>query len=291
VIPKVQLCLYTEEFLPRCKEVSSPRTSEHAMTDQQVFATVEKRAKWKGGAATGSDTLKNLASVSSLLGGRQLSTLATEYESSSRLLLQHYRNPLALMYRIKAVRCALQSGLPKVPKAEAHWESVLVATEEKVKTLREAIHEVLASALEPGSDGPCERTSNQYVKSLAHAMAKLNVRDVKEMIDNPENVEKLKANCGSVNTFKDHVKVILIYFKALPSLKESHHESYRAWVDAMAIETKRVVKESRSNAPANSRQSANWVTMDEWREALGKLRKEKDPHATLKSSMTLVWVN
>ena len=111
------------------------------------------------------------------------------------------------------------------------------------------------------------------------------------MIDDPENVEKLKVNCGSVNTFKDHVKVILIYFKALPSLKESHHESYRAWVDAMAIEKKRVVKESRSNAPSNLRQSANWVTMDEWREALGKLRKEKDPHATLKSSMTLVWVN
>ena len=261
------------------------------MTDEQVYAKILKDAKSKGGANTGTDTVHHLRSVSRLLNGRLLSTLVAEHEGCARLLLESCKNPLARKLRIKAVLAALKSGLPHHPAAKLHWGSALEAAEKEEKELREKIRGDLAHLAEV-EDGPSQTTLGGYAASLAQALAKIDALDVRSAVTSLDNVKRLRDvhGDGQRDTYKSHVKVVLIYFKAVPVLKETHPEAYKAWADEMAIERKRVLKESRSSAPSNTRQAENYVAMPEWREAHARLQQEEEPHRSLKSSQTLVWV-
>jgi hypothetical protein len=46
-----------------------------------------------------------------------------------------------------------------------------------------------------------------------------------------DNVKRLRDahRDGQRDTYKSHFKVMLIYFKAVPVLKETHPEAYKAW--------------------------------------------------------------
>jgi hypothetical protein len=121
------------------------------------------------------------------------------------------------------------------------------------------------------------------VVDLQHALGKLNVRNLETVVANPEEfAEKLRCACTSEGTLKNHISSILCIYKYNPRMKETYP---RAFVRS------RQIKESRLNAPSNSRQAQNFVPMAEWRVALDLLAKGEDPHSSLNKSQAFMFMS
>ena len=71
-------------------------------------------------------------------------------------------------------------------------------------------------------------------------------------------------------------------------MKETYPKAFDRWSKESAIQRSRQIKESRLNAPSNSRQAQNFVPMAEWRVALDLLANGEDPHSSLKKSQAFL---
>jgi hypothetical protein len=107
------------------------------------------------------------------------------------------------------------------------------------------------------------------------------------VVSNPEEfAEKLRCACTSEGTLKNHISSILCIYKYNPRMKETYPRAFDRWSKESAIQRSRQIKESRLNAPSNSRQAQNFVPMAEWRVALDLLAKGEDPHSSLDKSQS-----
>jgi len=263
-------------------------------TDDQIREAIAKEMKRK--KTSGTDTFSRLDAIASLLDGKPLSALSTEPADTCRTLVEHFESPFALGLHIRAAICVI-NRLPNVPaevrglwqdaKDKAEIDAEAVKTEIQKNFPPWASNEVATTETREG--GATLKTFQGYVSDLQHALGKLNVRNLETVVSNPEEfAEKLRSACTSEGTLKNHISSILCIYKYNPRMKETYPKAFDRWSKESAIQRSRQIKESRLNAPSNSRQAQNFVPMAEWRVALDLLAKGEDPHLSLKKSQSFL---
>jgi hypothetical protein len=120
-------------------------------------------------------------------------------------------------------------------------------------------------------------------------LGKLNVRNLATVVSKPQEfAEKLRRACTSEGTLKNHISSILCVCKYNPRMKETYPGAFERWSRESAVQRLRQLKESRLNAPSNSRQAQYFVPMAEWRVALDRSAKGEDPHSSLNKSQAFL---
>jgi site-specific recombinase XerD len=272
-------------------------------TDAEFREAIAKEMKRK--KTNGVDTFCRLDTISSMLDGRPLGALSTEHKFTSRILAEHFKSSFAHALHIKAVmhvlRC-LSVGSQVQPEAQEHWRAALAKAEIETKAVEVEIKkwfpqetqgvEVPTTSAGKEKDSATPETIKKYVRDLMQMMGKLNVQSLSQVVTKPEQfIEELRSKCTSEGTLKNHISTILCIFKYNPKMKETHPQAFERWSLASAEQRKRTIKESRMNAPSNSRQAENFVPMIEWQEALGHLMKDEEPHSSLEKSQALVFLS
>jgi hypothetical protein len=184
-------------------------------------------------------------------------------------------------------------------EAQEHWQAALAKAEIKAKAIEVEIQKCfpreaqgVAVPADEREDASPETIQKYVRRDLAQMLGKLNVRSLYEVVSKPEHfMEELRRKCTSEGTLKNHISTILCIFKYDPKIKEAHPEAFKRWSLASAEQRKRMIKESRMNAPSNSRQAENFVPLAEWHEALNRLMKDENPHSSLEKSQALVFMS
>jgi site-specific recombinase XerD len=265
------------------------------LTDAQIHEAISKEMMRK--KTSGADTFARLNAVSSMLDGRPLSALGTEHDFTSRMLVDRFESPFALALHIRAVMNVLRCLPAAHLEAQEHWRAALAKAEIEAKAMEDEFKKCFPREAQ-GVTVPAEEnkgasleTIHKYARDLAQMLGKLNVRSLYEVITKPEHfIEELRRKCTSEGTLKNHISTILCVFKYDPKIKEAHPQAFERWSLASAEQRKRTIKESRMNAPSNSRQAENFVPLDEWQEALVRL-KDETPHSSLDKSQALIFMS
>ncbi len=264
-------------------------------TDAQIYEAISKEMTRK--KTSGVDTFARMDAISLMLDGRPLSALASEHEFTSRMLADRFVSPFTLALHIRAIMNVLRC-LPVVHLgAQEHWRAALAKAEIETKVVEAEIKKCFLQKAQgvavPGNKrvGASPETVQKYVRDLAQLLGKLNVRSLYEVITKPKYfIEELRSKCTSEGTLKNHISTILCVFKYDPKIKEAHPQAFERWSLASAEQRKRTIKESRMNAPSNSRQAENFVPLAEWQEALVRL-KDENPHSSLEKSQALIFMS
>lgn len=264
-------------------------------TDDQIRKAIAKEMKRK--KTSGTDTFARLDAIASLLDGKPLSALSTEPEVTCRALSECFKSPFALGLHIRAAICVIER-LTNVPaEVRSLWQDAKDKAEIDAEAVKAEIqknfppwaasYEVAAAETREG--GATLKTFQGYVSDLQQMLGKLNVRNLETVVLNPEEFAvKLRCACTSEGTLKNHISSILCIYKYSPRMKETYPRAFDRWSKESGIQRSRQIKESRLNAPSNSRQAQNFVPMAEWRVALDLLAKGEDPHSSLKKSQAFL---
>ena len=266
------------------------------LTDAQIHEAISKEMTRK--KTSGADTFARLDAVSSMLDGRPLGALATEHDFTSRMLADRFESPFALALHIRAVMNVLRCLPAAHREAQEHWRAALAKAKIKAKAIEAEIQKCFPREAQGVAVPADERedaspeTIQKYVRDLAQMLGKLNVRSLYEVVSKPELfIEELRRKCTSEGTLKNHISTILCVFKYDPKIKEAHPQAFERWSLASAEQRKRMIKESRMNAPSNSRQAENFVPLAEWQEAMGRLMKDENPHSSLEKSQAIIFMS
>jgi hypothetical protein len=189
---------------------------------------------------------------------------------------------------MQAVVSAVKSFRPKIAYAGPlqQWEDATSKAKEEAHSDRCKVEQLFNR--DPLGASP--KTIEGYVNDIMHMMAKLNVRNIEEVIADPTHFRPyLLDKCSSKGTEASHISRILGIFNRNPDLKRRYQAAYEVWTRASSEHNARSKREALCNAPSNPSQAENFVPMLEWHEKLKELEAAGDPHASLQSSLRLVF--
>ena len=254
------------------------------ITDEQVIERLRKGCNYK--QTSGDKLLAQLATLTCLLQSRLVDILSQPSEARWKLQL-HFKSPLALKQHVHALVTTLKCNGRHFPsELLAEWLHVLDAASAAASGALKEVEALFAA----GHDAT-PKTVAGYVNDLMNMAALLNVGSVMDILADPVQFRvKLSTLCKSPYTESTYISRVLSIFKANPQFKEKHKTAYEAWQRAASEHRARHLQVAKQNAPTSARQAENYAPMDEWRQCLEQQLTAAEPHATLRDSMTVLFL-
>jgi hypothetical protein len=262
------------------------------MSDATIMETVQKELSSNNPRANGKSLLTRLATIADIIqqgAPLGLNAIFTHPELVTRALSTYFKSSQALLQHMQAVVSAVKSFRPKIAFAGPlkQWEDAVTKAKEEAHADRCKVEQLFSG----DPLGATPKTIQGYVNDIMHMMAKLNVKNVEEVIADPTCFRPhLMDKCGSKGTEASHISRILGIFHRNPDLKRRHHAAYEVWMRASSEHNARTKREALCNAPSNPSQAENFVPMQEWHDQLKELEAAEDPHATMQASLRLVFL-
>jgi len=258
------------------------------VTEDLMLQAVRKEMSRK--QTNGKRVLAELATVAKAIHTGSplgLEAVMLQPEFAQRALHRHFKSSKALEQHAGAVMTAIKSWRPRAPgQTVGAWKEFMERAKEDSRLDSAKVQQLFQDL-----KGATPKTLQGYVNEVTHILAKLNVKNIEEVLADPWRfrLDLLEA-AGTPGTESSHISKLLGIFERNPELKRRHQAAYEAWVRASSEHRARQDRDSKKNAPSNPSQAANYVPMAAWRPKLEELLAASDPHSTVEKSMAILFM-